>query len=78
MLVQAPEVVEYQIHQTPDGLNAQLIAEDDIEVGGLRAQIADALDEAGLPGARVTVEQVSALSRHAQTGKLRRFVPCRS
>lgn len=76
VLVKSPGVVEYQIHQTPDGLNAKLIGEDPIDVDPLREQLAEALDHAGLPGARVSVEQVSALSRHAQTGKLRRFVPC--
>ena len=37
--------------------------------------LAAALEEAGLPGAIVTVEPVTELPRHPDTHKLKRFVP---
>jgi hypothetical protein len=41
----------------------------------LRQRLANALHDAGLLDAEVTVRTVDSLERHHETGKLRRFFP---
>lgn len=71
-----PEVVEYQVRQTPGGISVSLVADpggQSVEVLG--KELADALATAGVVGATADVALVESLPRHASTGKLRRFVP---
>lgn len=75
VLVQAREVVEYQVHQTPDGLDAVVVATPGLDSARLRRALVAALGRAGLDGAVVTVRRVPHLARHPETGKLRRFLP---
>jgi phenylacetate-coenzyme A ligase PaaK-like adenylate-forming protein len=80
VLVQCPEVAEYQVHQTPAGIAATVVpAEPGARVDGdvLAGRLATALAAAGLPHPEVVVESRAALDRDPQTGKLRRFVPLR-
>ena len=76
VLVHAADVVEYQVHQTPDGLDATVVAaRTTLDESRLRTDLAAALARAGLRRPVVTVRTVPDLPRHPQTGKLRRFLP---
>ncbi|MGY1616259.1 hypothetical protein ACI797_05885 [Geodermatophilus sp. SYSU D00691] len=74
-LVHSPEVVDYQVRQTPRGLAIDVLAPGGLDVAGLRTRLAEALAGAGLRGLVVDVAVVAELPRDARTGKLRRFVP---
>ncbi|MDD7940559.1 AMP-binding protein [Actinomycetospora lutea] len=80
VLVQTPEVAEYQVRQTVRGLDVTVVPGDTAFeppalVDGLADRLRSALAAAGLPRADVTVTVAPRLERDAQTGKLRRFVP---
>jgi phenylacetate-coenzyme A ligase PaaK-like adenylate-forming protein len=75
VLVRCPEVLDYQVHQTPRGIYVSVLAGNAIDVGALRRRLADALRRAGLVDADVTLRAVDTLHRDHATGKLRRFVP---
>jgi phenylacetate-coenzyme A ligase PaaK-like adenylate-forming protein len=75
VLVRMPEVLDYQVRQTAGGVDLDVLADDQVDVGDLRDRVAEALAGAGLPGPVVAVRAVAELSRHPQTGKLARFVP---
>lgn len=75
VLIRTPEILDYQVQQTVDGLDLTVLAEGRIDGHGLREQLVAALACAGLPAPRVTVSVVATLRRHKETGKLRRFIP---
>ena len=75
VMVKAPEVVDYQVLQTRRGLDVVAMAPEALDVDRLQEHLARALDAAGLACPEVRVRAVSALERHPETGKLRRFVP---
>jgi phenylacetate-coenzyme A ligase PaaK-like adenylate-forming protein len=74
VLVEAPEVVEYQVTQTRRGVHVGVVAPGGVDAPALAARLAAALGGAGVHGAEVTVEPVPAIARHPDTGKARRFV----
>jgi phenylacetate-coenzyme A ligase PaaK-like adenylate-forming protein len=76
-LVRTPEVHDYQVRQTPAGLDVDVLAPGGVDVEGLRARLARALAAAGLPRPAVTVRAVADLARDPDTGKLARFVALR-
>jgi phenylacetate-coenzyme A ligase PaaK-like adenylate-forming protein len=76
VLVRVPEVVEYQVHQTVDGVAVDVVAPGEVDVRSLTLRLAAALDGSGLQRPVVTVRVVPAIPRDARTGKARRFVPC--
>jgi phenylacetate-CoA ligase len=75
VLVQAPDVVEYQVHQTATGVDVTAVADRGLDVDALRDRLTAALAGAGLPRPEVSVRAAPSLQRHRETGKLRRFVP---
>ncbi len=75
VLVKSPDVLDYQVRQTDRGIDVTAVATDTLDVDQLRGRLTDALDDAGLPDARVTLRAVGALQRHHETGKVQRFVP---
>jgi phenylacetate-coenzyme A ligase PaaK-like adenylate-forming protein len=75
VMVKAPEVVDYQVRQTRRGVDVVALAPAALDVDRLRDRLATALGNAGVPRPVVTVRAVSALERHPETGKIRRFVP---
>jgi phenylacetate-CoA ligase len=77
VLVKSPDVIDYQVRQTDRGIDVAAVATAALDVDHLRGCLTDALDGAGLPDARVTLQAVGALQRHGQTGKVQRFVPLR-
>jgi phenylacetate-CoA ligase len=74
VLVDTPEVVEYQVTQTRRGAHVAVVAPGGVNEPALAARLAAALGGAGVHGAEVTVEPVAAIARHPDTGKARRIV----
>jgi phenylacetate-coenzyme A ligase PaaK-like adenylate-forming protein len=75
VLVQSPDVLEYQVRQTPRGVELIVVAAPGLDLETLRARLTRALAGAGLSHPEVTVRTAQRLDRHPQTGKLARFVP---
>jgi phenylacetate-coenzyme A ligase PaaK-like adenylate-forming protein len=75
VMVKSPGVVDYQVHQTPSGINVFAVAAESLDVDDLTLHLRRALADAGLAGAQVAVNRVEGLERQAASGKLRRFVP---
>ncbi len=75
VMVKSPDVVDYQVHQTPSGIDVFAVATDSLDVDDLALQLRRALAGAGLGSAHVAVQRVEGLERQAASGKLRRFVP---
>jgi phenylacetate-coenzyme A ligase PaaK-like adenylate-forming protein len=74
-LATAPAVREYQIRQTPRGLEALIVADQQPNKEELTKQLERTLRTVGILDPEVTIRRVDAIERHAQTGKTRRFVP---
>jgi phenylacetate-coenzyme A ligase PaaK-like adenylate-forming protein len=68
-----PEILEYQVRQTRDGVTIDLVAAATVDIQTLRTRIATGLAEIGLTDPRVDIETVDELPRQA-SGKLKRFV----
>lgn len=65
------------MRQTPRGVDVDVVARAGLDVDALAGRLAAALDGAGLDGAQVDIRRVDGFARHAETGKLARFVPLR-
>ena len=75
VLLARPEVIDYQVRQTPGGVAVSAMLERDLDLGLLRRDLGAALRRAGLADPQVQVDAVASLPRHPETGKLRRVVP---
>jgi phenylacetate-coenzyme A ligase PaaK-like adenylate-forming protein len=75
VLVHEPAVVEYQVRQTPSGVDVDVIASGPFDRAALARELAAGLAKAGLARPEVRVGVVEALPRHPETGKTKRFVP---
>jgi phenylacetate-coenzyme A ligase PaaK-like adenylate-forming protein len=75
VMVKAREVVDYQVRQTPRGVEVDAVTAGAADVDRLSGLLAHALADAGLTEPDVTVRIVDSLRRHHETGKVRRFVP---
>ena len=75
VMVRSPDVVDYQVRQTPSGIELTMIADDGLEPEALRADLSSALSGAGLVDPAISVVSAQTLGRDPATGKLRRFVP---
>jgi phenylacetate-coenzyme A ligase PaaK-like adenylate-forming protein len=76
VMVKEPRVTDYQVRQTPRGMEVAVLASAPLDTAGLRGALCAALSGAGLRDADVVVSTVAALERHPETGKVRRFIPC--
>ena len=74
-LLQAPAVREYQVRQTPRGVNVAVVADTDFDHGALAAGIERSLREAGLTEPEVSISRVAPITRDPLTGKAKRFLP---
>jgi phenylacetate-coenzyme A ligase PaaK-like adenylate-forming protein len=74
-LVKTPGIAEYQVRQTPAGLDVAAVAGGRVDTDDVRARLVRALVDAGVVDAEVTVRVVERLDRDLRTGKIRRFVP---
>lgn len=77
VLVGSVDVLEYQVRQTPTGVDVCVVAERTLDVDALGRRLGGALTAAGLPDPDVAVRPARNLDRDPLTGKLRRFVPLR-
>jgi hypothetical protein len=75
VLGQDRHISEYQVQQTERGARVLAIAHGDFSSAASETALAQALADAGLSDAAVTIERVAELPRHPQTNKLKRFVP---
>jgi phenylacetate-coenzyme A ligase PaaK-like adenylate-forming protein len=75
-LIHVPAVVDYVVHQTPTGVDLDVVLGADADLDALQARIACALAAAGLVAPAVTIRTIDDIARNAQTGKVARFVAC--
>ena len=77
VLVKTPEVVEYQVRQTSTGIDVAVVTSVPVDEVGLAERLRAALAAAGLrdPAVAVRTVDASAIVRHPETGKTKRFVP---
>ncbi len=66
-------VVEYQVRQSEDGAEIDVVDKGPVDVAALESEIAKHLEEAGLTQASVTIHCVHSIPR-VGVGKLKRFV----
>ncbi|MDN5933043.1 MAG: phenylacetate--CoA ligase family protein, partial [Pseudonocardia sp.] len=69
-----PEIVEYQVRQTPRGAAVAVRSARDLDTVAVAGEIRAALAAVGVPDAEVSVHPVDVLPR-GSSGKLARFVP---
>jgi phenylacetate-coenzyme A ligase PaaK-like adenylate-forming protein len=74
-LVTCPEIAEYQVRQTVDGIDVLAVTTGPLDTPALHHKLAAALTRAGLSDARIAIDTVSRLDRDTASGKLRRFLP---
>ncbi|MEM8853056.1 MAG: phenylacetate--CoA ligase family protein [Pseudomonadota bacterium] len=77
-LGQHPMVEEYQVHQTADGADIAIVTRGAVDLDRLTADLVADVSAAGLANPRITLSTVDALKRHAETGKLKRFIPLKA
>src|SRR5215831_3897394 len=75
VMLRSPEVADYQVRQTPTGIEADVVAVGGASTEALRRRLAEALARGGLGRPDVTVRLAGDLPRCAGSGKLRRFIP---
>ncbi len=75
VMVRSPETLDYQVRQTPRGIDVDALAVVSVDRDRLASQLVAALAEAGLHDPVVTLRIVDHLERLPDTGKIRRFVP---
>jgi len=75
VLVRTPEILDYRVRQTPDGIDLEALAVVSVDTDSLANRLIEALGTAGLHHPSVTVRIVDHLQRNPETGKLRRFMP---
>ncbi len=76
VLVHTPAVREYQVKQTGEGVDLDVVTYGAcLDAADLAARTQKALATAGLPSPRVHVRAVDRLPRDERSGKVRRIVP---
>lgn len=74
LLGREPNIVEYQVRQTPLGADVAIRCNGPVDAAGLAAGMRQALGQLGLHDPRVEVAPVDRIERQ-HSGKLKRFVP---
>ena len=75
VMAKASAVREYQVHQTPLGVHVDAVVSNKLGRQSLIADLHESLRAAGLHDPVVSVDEVPAIQRHPDTGKVRRFIP---
>jgi phenylacetate-CoA ligase len=73
-LAAVPAIAEYQVTQTTQGAHLAVVTTDHIDAERLGAVIAAEVQRVGVDNPTIQIEPVDAIERHADSGKLRRFV----
>jgi len=66
--------VEYQVWQSDDGADVDIVARADVDTEAIRSTLERRLATVGLGVPRVAVRRVDGIDRQG-SGKLKRFVP---
>jgi len=74
VLSRQPQIIEYQVRQTPKGADVLVRAVDEVDLDALASRITAQVEKAGLPGPEVTISRVATIER-TSAGKLKRYVP---
>ncbi|MDT5350385.1 MAG: hypothetical protein QOH91_3672 [Mycobacterium sp.] len=75
VLVATPEILDYQVAQTPTGIDVSAVTTAGFVVDVLASRLVRSLADAGLENPCVTARAVDRLDRQPVSGKFRRFVP---
>ena len=78
VMVKAAAVLDYRVRQTASGIDVDAVAIARIDSCDLSDRLSQALVAAGLNHPTVKVHIVDRIERHADSGKLKRFVPLRA
>jgi phenylacetate-coenzyme A ligase PaaK-like adenylate-forming protein len=70
-----PDLSDFQVRQTPRGVEIDVLATADVALASVRADLTEALRRLGLVDPQVAIRAVANLPRKADTGKLVRFIP---
>jgi phenylacetate-CoA ligase len=76
VMVRTPAALEYQVRQTNRGIDIAVVPSGPLDRAALAAALSRSLAAAGLTDPQVRVREVPDITRHPQTGKARRFIPC--
>jgi phenylacetate-coenzyme A ligase PaaK-like adenylate-forming protein len=68
-------IAEYQVRQTVRGARVIIVGSDALDIHVVERELVDALSRAGLLRPDVQIERAGSIERHAQSQKLKRFVP---
>jgi phenylacetate-coenzyme A ligase PaaK-like adenylate-forming protein len=74
-LISQAAVREYQVRQTERGVDIACVADRDFDQTALATRLEHALYQAGLAEPQVSIKTIPAISRHPDTGKIKRFIP---
>jgi phenylacetate-coenzyme A ligase PaaK-like adenylate-forming protein len=74
VLVKQPGVTDYQVRQTERGIEIAVLTSETVDLERLATGLRAALAAAGLDAPEVAARACSALERHPETGKVRRFL----
>jgi phenylacetate-coenzyme A ligase PaaK-like adenylate-forming protein len=66
---------EYQVEQTKQGANIRIIASEGLQLNHIQKKLEYSLKKSGLDHPVIVIKRVENISRHQETGKLRRFLP---
>jgi len=75
VLIGAEAITEFQVRQTRHGVVIDVVADGHLDKAALRDAIRHGLARYGLKTPEVTICAVASIERHAETGKVVRFVP---
>ena len=75
VLIGAEAITEYQVRQTQQGVIIDVVADGHLDIPELRDAVGHDLARCGLKTPEVTIRAVASIERHAETGKVVRFMP---
>jgi phenylacetate-coenzyme A ligase PaaK-like adenylate-forming protein len=74
-LVSEAAVREYQVRQTERGVDIACVADTAFDQRAVAARLEHVLRQTGLTEPQVSIKTIPAISRHTDTGKVKRFIP---
>jgi phenylacetate-coenzyme A ligase PaaK-like adenylate-forming protein len=78
VLVGTEAITEFQVRQTGRGAVIDVVADGHLDQAAVRDAVRHGLVRYGLKTPEVTIRAVASIERHAETGKVVRFVPVRA
>jgi len=68
-------ITEFQVRQRRRGVIIDVVADGDLDKPALRDAVRRGLTRCGLEWPEVAIRAVTSIERHAETGKVLRFLP---